>query len=320
MEHFRNRDKDLDQRMFTAKGKSTPVVVEKELKALEQGVIDKLDAIIKNELKRQYSKSDTYFEKSYIHPSLYKINLPKGLSDQDGMRVVARGSRYKFKAKGDTIRMFVHWKDRCDIDLSAVILDESYSRIHQPINFGTLSGDFWEHSGDVRSAPNGGSEFIDIYLEKLPKGTRYIGMSVNCYSGKDYDDIPELFGGFMIREDRLAGKKFEPKTVEDKFSITGGTNFKLSVLFDVLTNEVVMINSSIPSGSSWSIRDVSFKQIIEGLLNHKTLTVGELLELRSGYVLCEDEQLSMTQQELESVQVFDEDYGFNVLDITSNLL
>jgi hypothetical protein len=55
-------------------------------------------------------------------------------------------------------------------------------------------------------------------------------------------------------------------------------------------------------------------------MNHKTLTVGELLELRSRYVLCEDEQLAMTQQELEFVQKFDEDYGFNVLDITSNLL
>lgn len=320
LEHFRNRDKDVERRTFTAKGKSTPVVVEKGLEALEQDVIDKLDAIIKNELKRQYSKSETYFEKSYIHPSLYKINLPKGLSDQDGMKVVARGSRYKFKGTGDTIRMFVHWKDRCDIDLSAIVLDENYSQVHSSINFGNLSGNFWEHSGDVRSAPSGGSEFIDIYLEKLPKGTRYIGMAVNCYSGKDYDDIPELFGGFMVREDRLAGKKFEPKTVEEKFSITGGTNFKLCVLFDVLTREVIMINSSLESGSCWSIRDVSFKSVIEGVMNHKTLTVGELLELRSRYVLCEDEQLAMTQQELESVQKFDEDYGFNVLDITSNLL
>lgn len=320
LEHFRNRDKDVDSRVFTAKGKSTPVVVEKELKALEQSVIDKLDLIIKNELKRQYSKSDTYFTKSYVHPSLYKINLPKGLSDQDGMKVVARGSRYKFKGEGDTIRMFVHWKDHADIDLSALVLGEDFKQVHTSINFGNLSGNFWEHSGDVRSAPNGGSEFIDIYLEKLPKGTRYIGMAINCYTGKEYDLIPELFGGFMIRKDRLAGKKFEPKTVEDKFSINGGTNFKLCVLFDVLTREVIMINSSLNSSDGWSIHNVEFTKLIESILDRKTLSVGELLELRSGYLLCEDEQLTMTPQELESVHIFDEEYGFNVLDITTNLL
>lgn len=320
LEHFRNRDKDLSERMFTPKGKSTPVVVDKELKALEQEVINKLDEIISNELKRQYSKTENFFDKTYIHPDLYKINLPKGLSDQDGMKVMSRGSKYKVQGDGDILRLFVHWKAHVDIDLSALILDSSYNKLSQALYFGNLSGSYWEHSGDVRSAPNGGSEFIDIYLDKVPPFAKYVVMAINCYSGEDYDNIPELFAGVMIRKDKLAGKKFEPKTVEDKFSISGGNDFKSCVLFDIETRELIMMNVNSGFGGFSSIDSTDFKPLIKNILEHKYVTVGEVLELRSNYVLCEDEQLVMSEEELSKVKVFDANYGFNVLDITSNIL
>lgn len=318
LEHFRNRDKAVQERMFTPKGKSTPVVVDAPLDAIEDEVIEKLESIIKDELRRQYINTENFFAKTYIHPSLYKINLPKGLSEQDGMKVMSRGSRYKIE-EGDTLRMFVHWKYSTDIDLSAVVMNEDLNSIDE-IYYGRLSGDYWEHSGDVRSAPEGGSEFVDIYLDKLPKTARYVSMNVNCYSGMNYDDIPELFGGFMMREDRLAGKKFEAKTVHDKFSITGGVNFKLIFLFDVLTREIIMINSNVESGGGWNINNVSFKSLCKKILEHKYVTVGELLELHSDYVLCEDEQLTMSEEEIEKVKVFDKEYGFDVLNITSTMM
>lgn len=321
LEHFRNRDVDRTSRAFTPKGKSTPVVVDKVLLALEQSVIDSLDAIIKNELKRQYRLGDKpFYEKAYIHPSLYKINLPKGLSSQDGLKTVARGSRVKLQGTGETLRLFVHWKDDCDIDLSATIYDKDLNQMSSHAYFGNTSGEWYEHSGDVRSAPDGGSEFIDVYLDNLPAGTRYVAMAINCYSGKAYDDIPELFAGYMLREDRLAGKKFEPKTVQDKFSITGGVNFTLSIVVDVETREVIMMNANASSGGGWSINNVNFRELMNAVLNHKYITVGDLIEMHTRYLLCEDEQLTMTEQELEDVVVFDEDYAYNVLDITANLI
>jgi stress response protein SCP2 len=319
LEHFRNRNVDLTSRSFILKGKANPVVVDKSLDALRSDVIDQLNSIILEELKRQYSNGENYFAKAYIDPQLYKINIPKSLSSQDGVKIVSRGSRYKFNGDGDVIRMFVHWKANVDIDLSAILFDNGYNNVGS-VNFGNLSGEYWEHSGDVRSAPNGGSEFIDFELNKLPENVRYLGMTVNCYSGQAYDDIPQLFGGFMIREDRLAGKAFDARTVEDKFSISGGQDFKLCVLFDVQTREVIMMNTAVDSGPYWSIHSMSFDKQIKAILDRKYVTVGELIELHTDYVLCEDEQLTMSQEELGKVVVFGEEYGFNVVDITSNIL
>lgn len=312
LEHFRNRDKDSEIRLFKLKGKSNPVLVDKPLKALDAEIIKEVENIIKSELKRQYSKGDAYFENVYIHPDLYKITLPKHLSNQDGIKTVGRGSRYKINVDGNTIRMFVHWKGINDIDLSATLLDSEFN-IRENINFRNLSGNYFEHSGDVRSAPKGGSEYIDIYKEKLPKDVKYIGMYVNCYDGEEYDNIKELFGGFMIRKDRLAGKKFEPKTVEEKFSITGGRDFKVLVLFDVESNEVIMINSAMNSGRGSSIVDFDFADHIKSIVEYKYVTVGEVIELHAKNVVDD-------YSNIDDVNVFDREYGFDVIDINSKMI
>lgn len=316
--HFRNRGEKVEKRLITLKGKSSPVVVEKPLDAMAEDLISKLNDIIVAELKRQYSKKETYIEKAYIDPELYKINIPSSLSDQDGLKMLSRGSRYKIKQDGDILRLFVHWKDYTDIDLSAVTLDENYDSLEN-IHFRNLSGSFYEHSGDVRSAPNGGSEFIDIHLDKIPKKHRYVLLCINDYNGKAFDDIPELFTGFMIR-DSLTGKNFDARTVVDKFSISGGVGFKYGLMFDVHNREVIMINASKPSSAYDSIYSTEYKSLINEIMNRKYVTVGELLELNTKYVLCEDEQLTMSEEELAQVQKFDSDFGTNVIEITSKLL
>lgn len=88
--------------------------------------------------------------------------------------------------EGNTVRCFIWWKDgqsRTDLDLSAVALNENH--MHKCsiayYNLRELGG---YHSGDITSAPNGASEFIDIDIEKFLKlGIKYVLISVNSFTG-----------------------------------------------------------------------------------------------------------------------------------------
>ena len=327
LEHFNNRLVKLDTRMFTLKGRSQPVVVDdKPLEPMEFETVKLLSNIFTQELQRQYKLSSNWFERAYIDPALYKINIPKNLSEEDGLKQLSRGSRYKLNTdeKGSVIRLFVHWADNCDIDLSAVLYDQEFKVLDDrdaQINFGNLHGHFYEHSGDVRYAPDGGSEFIDIELEKIPTNTRYIVMVVNNYSGDSYDSVNELFAGFMIRKDRLMGKAFEPRTVEDKFSIRGGSNIKQLFAYDVVTDEIILINASSTTCDAYSIRDMDDdNQLLKSVVERNYISIGNLIELHSEYVLCEDEQLTLSDEEKSNTTFFDLDYGLDTLNITTNMM
>lgn len=327
LEHFNNRLVKLDTRMFTLKGRSQPVVVDdKPLEPMEFETVKLLSNIFTQELQRQYKLSSNWFERAYIDPALYKINIPKNLSEEDGLKQLSRGSRYKLNTdeKGSVIRLFVHWADNCDIDLSAVLYDQEFKVLDDrdaQINFGNLHGHFYEHSGDVRYAPDGGSEFIDIELEKIPTNTRYIVMVVNNYSGNSYDSVNELFAGFMIRKDRLIGKAFEPRTVEDKFSIRGGSNIKQLFAYDVVTDEIILINASSTTCDAYSIRDMDDdNQLLKSVVERNYISIGNLIELHSEYVLCEDEQLTLSDEEKSNTTFFDLDYGLDTLNITTNMM
>ena len=117
----------------------------------------------------------------------------------------------------------------------------------------------------------------------------------------------------MIRKDRLAGKKLEPKTVEEKFSITGGRDFKVLVLFDVESNEAIMINSAMNSGRGSSIVDFDFADHIKSIVEYKYVTVGEVIELHAKNVVDD-------YSNIDDVNVFDREYGFDVIDINSKMI
>ncbi|MFC5789563.1 hypothetical protein ACFPPE_06810, partial [Agromyces tardus] len=60
------------------------------------------------------------------------------------------------------------------------------------------------HSGDITSAPDGASEFIDLDLSKVR--ARYIVPQVNIYSGESFDEVEESFFGYMLRDKEQQGK------------------------------------------------------------------------------------------------------------------
>lgn len=318
--HFGNRDKDITTRAFTLKGVSggVKVVNDKPLVAMNQNLLTAIDNTLVSVLRNDYINRDTFIKNAVIDKSLYKINLPLGLSSSDGLKTVSRGSRVDIVLK-DILRLFVHWKASVDIDLSALFLDENLNTVDRCSYYQVNSGKYAVHSGDVRSAPQGGSEFVDIHIDKLPKSVRYVVMHVNSYSGESCGEIPELFAGFMHR-DNTTGKNYEPKSVENKFSLTGDIASSTPFYIDLLTKELVWCDDKGSKGAGRGVDDLVSLQRLFDVTNKKVITIGELLELHSENVITPDVYDLLSEDEKSEYKVFDTNFAYDIKEITSAYL
>ncbi|NED51726.1 hypothetical protein G3I24_12525, partial [Micromonospora aurantiaca] len=75
------------------------------------------------------------------------------------------------------------------------------------------------HSGDITSAPDGASEFIDLALDRVSADV--IVPQVNVYSGEGFEKVEESFFGFMLRGAEQHGRPFEARTVQMKSDLRG---------------------------------------------------------------------------------------------------
>jgi hypothetical protein len=150
--------------------------------------------------------------------------------------------------------LFVHWTGD-DIDLSALLLDAQFADVAH-ISFTKLREFRCIHSGDVRIAPNGASEFIDFEVsDLLNHEVRYVVASVISFSGGAFDAFP-CYTGFMARDCLTSGRKFEPASVQIKFDVSAPFTSMLSVIFDLVERKVVY--ADIASGVN------SFSTVVGG--------------------------------------------------------
>ncbi|MFW5704006.1 MAG: TerD family protein [Patescibacteria group bacterium] len=240
--HFKYRNRNKDLRVFFPKGNVGKLHAETNtLPKLDDKARQEVVTICKNTLRTLYGKRKP-LGNVYIDKQLKRYTVPFALrSASKALKTVARGSEFELPP-GDTIRFFIWWKDgndRTDIDLSMLALDTQ----HKPLatiayyNLREMGG---HHSGDITSAPNGASEFIDISIEQLRQGgIRYIHMVLNSFTQQPYSDLPECFAGFMRRQFPNSGEVYDPKTVENKVDITANTRMCIPFIIDLETRKVI---------------------------------------------------------------------------------
>jgi len=191
----------------------------------------------------------------YLDDALKNYKVPfSQRSASKALKTLVRGSKIPLDGDYDTIRFFVWWKNgesRTDIDLTATILGEDFERITD-IAYYNLKDMGGAHSGDITNAPNGAAEFIDIPMSNvMEQNGRYIVMSVRCYTGQPYHDLPECFAGWMGRKKPNSGEIFEARTVKNKIDITADTAVALPLLIDVKERQVVWLDLSMKSNPNF---------------------------------------------------------------------
>jgi hypothetical protein len=194
--------------------------------ALDAGLVARMLALIDAEIERRLP-SPGYL---VIDPAIEAVALPlSGKAAPEGLRVFPRGS--VTQVDGEVLRFFVYWKqrkDRTDFDLSAIITGEQFDG-EVWLSYTNLRNFAGEHSGDITSAPEGASEFINLDLGKL--GRRCVIPQVYVFSGETFDQVEENFFGFMTMTKEQKGAPFEPRAVRSRSALHGKGRVAMPLAF-----------------------------------------------------------------------------------------
>ena len=211
----------------------------------------------------------------YIDPALAKLVVPLAARKQsEGLLTCGRGSRISIPENVDILRMFVYWKEtrmfvyweetgeRTDLDLSMLKLSSEF-KTQDYLSFSNYGdGANYAHSGDIQSGHMGATEFIDIRLDKLPrKGV--LMPSILVYTGTTFKDLEACHFGWMYRtaQDwkstggnagdalREQAATFDPKTVADKVTASGGGTLWLPMVVD-LEKKRNRLSRFLPKGTN----------------------------------------------------------------------
>ena len=246
--HFKNRNADKEFRTFFPKGNIARVkVIDNTLPDIPRKACDRVMDICEQSLIRRFRKSGK-LGKVYLDEKLKNYTVPFSLrSASNALRTIPRGSSIELPP-GDTVRLFIYWQNgnqRTDLDLSALALDDKSLHV-TTISYYNLKSLGGYHSGDITSAPEGASEFIDIEIpEFLENDIRYVMMCINSYTWQPYCDLPVCFAGFMMRQYPESGEIYEPKTVENKFDLTADSKVAIPLILDLRERQVIWTDLSL---------------------------------------------------------------------------
>lgn len=218
--------------------------------------LTELSTIILDGIEAQGESKKVVFSKDASHYAmpLYTRNISKGST------AIGLGSRLPLDSDKNTIRLFMHWKDfdksidyydhRVDLDLSAIFLDNNFDFINDIAYYNVRIDDIGYHSGDITSAPEGASEFIDINIDKaLDNGIRYVVPTIYNYTQQQLDNIPEAFSGFMMRDKVNNGEIFEPSTIKHSYDLNNGATNNTPYIIDLKNREIVWLDTALKPSS-----------------------------------------------------------------------
>jgi stress response protein SCP2 len=233
-QHLMNRAAPGSSRIF-ANRKGRAWVEPDKREPLDEGLIRELNGVIDAEIASRHLHGATVV----CDPAVLGAALPlSGKNQSQGLGVWPRGSVSKLAA-GEWLRFFFYWKQaarRTDYDLSCLFVDEQF-RSGSFISYSELRGRYGEHSGDITDAPNGATEFINVHLDHVPKGTTVIPQlylfngSGSYDNGETFDEVEENFFGYMTRSPEQKGLPFEPRTVRMKTVLAGEHRAVMPVVF-----------------------------------------------------------------------------------------
>lgn len=256
-EHFTNRTKKLESRVFFPKGNLARChCIENTLSDIDEKYCNAIVKICENALIENY-KSKDFLGNVYLSEDFKRYVIPfSQRSASKALKTIVRGSKLPIDSNTKAMRAFIWWTNmdndsRVDLDLSASIFDENWNYMEH-VSYTNLRSDRYNacHSGDITNGGSvngdGVSEFLDVDIDSVVKyGARYIVYQVYNYTGQKYLDMPHAMFGWMSRDDVKSGEIYEPKTVEQKMDLASQSTVCIPVIFDCVNREVIWCDMNL---------------------------------------------------------------------------
>lgn len=245
---LRHRDRRSRHRVFFPKGGTAKAhVVPEERPALAPSVVEAVTGALTDEALRRAALLPLA-ECAVVDAELDGLIAP--FTERTASRslvTLPRGSSLPLPGTRH-VRLFLHWMEndpgpRVDLDLSLALFDGAWRHVgtcdYTSLRFLDAAA---VHSGDLTSAPppDGSSEFIDLDVEALDAvGVRHVVAVVFSYNGVAFEAMAEAFAGFMaLTGSPETGEVFDPRTVEQRFDLTGRAYASVPLTVDLNTRRL----------------------------------------------------------------------------------
>jgi len=263
------------------------VLVKADFEAIDNELLVNLQRGIAKILVARFAEMES-LGKVWIAPELIDCPLPsQQRSASTGLHNMARGTRLPVAMDKDTLRLFVYWKGQ-DIDLSATFHADDGTMIGH-VSYTNLKFEKYKayHSGDITSARQGASEFIDIDIPSAARHARYLAMSVLVYSGPSFAEHETCFVGWMTRSKPNSNEIFDPATVEQKLDLSQNCRSVMPVVFDLQARKAIWTDLPVSRGGFSRANNIennqaTIQQKLHAILNvNNKLSLYELFELHA---------------------------------------
>ncbi|MFS1426075.1 hypothetical protein LMH73_002500 [Vibrio splendidus] len=330
--YFTTRDQKSGFRSFTPKGKVAKIqfIDGDNRNVIAADVIGRVSAALYTEVHNRLENKER-LGSVYISPELKNIVLPLSMrSSSSAMTVYPRGSRVPVSSECGIARMYMYWKGCVDFDLSAVALDENWSSIASSSYCDYEDQKWAKFSGDIRNAPKGAAECIDIDIDVAREmGVRYVVMFVNIFTSGMFEDY-NAFAGVMESKDDLVGEKFEPSAAINRLDLVGDAKGSVPLVFDIEKMEYIATDISISGmgdhDNSYTERSklVQVTRAIEQEIRVKPtmfdLAIAHAVARADKIALSESDLLNEDGEPVEFDFKFDKDFALKLDDVMANWL
>jgi len=308
--HFTNRDQKQEGRGVVLASQSQSEVT--TFGALEP-LPTKLVTFIKDEILatlKDIKQSNIGTKSIFIDPSLYyKPMASNNRASSMTLSNVGNGT-VELLPDARTIRLYVHWEGRSDIDLSAlVITDENvvtkigWNSLHHTNESIIYSGDNTGHS-----AKN--AEYIDVDTSTIPNNVEWIITEARIYRGPAnfaaYNGT--VHAGWMTREEPYANDHWLPETISHATRLDTKSKTAYLLAIHVPTRQLVYLDVSMGSSRVSGAADalkmriyldkfITYDENSVGDIDWSRLNQGHILNLLSEYVVSDESEADVVFNE-----------------------
>lgn len=184
----------------------------------------------------------------FVDPGLYYTPLATNNRAStlalDGNRVIGTSQQY---TQGATLRLYVHWEGKSDIDLSGFAISRHNDVLKVGWNAAHKAADYIVYSGDNTGLSEKNAEYIDINTSSVPDGIEWIIVEARIFRGPSsfagYEGTVHM--GWMSRSHPEAGKHWLPKTLEHAMVLTNDAKVAYLMAYHPRSNNIVFLDMSM---------------------------------------------------------------------------